>query len=118
MVQAQAAAPAAQIEYSIYTFDMPKGKQKGQNKWQKHATIEDMDKALNEAQALYDSAQFQKIEVKKKFFDAKTNRNIDMTLKIYERKPKKDFTAILVMAFAVLCGVGAFALTYFLGQTG
>jgi len=116
MVQAQA-APAAQIEYTIYTFDLPKGKQKGQSQWKKQATIEDMDKALAEAQKLYESEKYQKIEVKKKFFDVKKNRNVDMTLKVYELKPKKDMTGVFVMLFAVLCGAGAFALTYFLGQS-
>lgn len=106
--------PAAQIEYSIYTFDMPKGKQKGQSKWQKHATLDDMIKAMAEAQNLYESEKYQKIEVKKKFFDQKKNRIVDMTLKVYECAPKKDFSTMIAIGFALFCGAGAFAASFFL----
>ena len=105
---------AAQIEYSIYTFDMPKPKQKGQTKWQKHATLDDMIKAMAQAQSLYESEKFQKIEVKKKFFDQKKNRTVDMTLKVFECTPKKDHSTAIAIGFALFCGVGAFAASFFL----
>ena len=107
------AAPAAQIEYSIYTFDMPNDGQKDESKWQKHATLDDMIKAMAEAQNLYDSEKYQKIEVKKKFFDQKKNRQVDMTLKVYERTPKKDYSTAVAIIFALFCGVGAFAASFF-----
>lgn len=108
-----AAQPAAaQIEYSIYTFDMPKAGQKGESKWQKHTTLDDMIKAMVEAQALYESEKYQKIEVKKKFFDQKKNRVVDMTLKVFERDVKKDHSTMIAIIFAVICGVGAFAASF------
>ena len=110
MTQAQAAG----IEYTIYTFDMPAPKQKGDNSWKKHATLEDMSKAMQQAEALYVSRKFQKIEVKKKFFDQKKNRTVDMTLKIFESSPKKDYTIIVAVVMAILAGLGAFAASFFL----
>ncbi len=110
MTQAQ----TAQIEYTIYTFDMPTPKQKGQNSWKKHSTSMDMGKVMVEAENLHQTQKFQKVEVKKKFFDQKKNRTVDMTLKIFETAPKKDFTTILLILLGIVgCG-GAFAASFFL----
>lgn len=107
--------PAAQIEYSIHTVAMPKGKEKA-GKEEKQDTLDDMDKAIARAEALSASGKYCKVEVRKKFFDVKKNRNVDMTLKAYESRPKKDYGVILVVLFALFCGVGAFAAAYFLGR--
>lgn len=112
MTQAQSAG----IEYTIYTFDMPAPKQKGENSWKKHATLEDMTKAMDEAESLHQTQKFQKIEVKKKFFDQKKNRTVDMTLKVYESSPKKDYTILIVAVLAILGALGAFAASFFLTQ--
>ena len=109
-----AQAPAAQIEYTIYTFDMPTPKQKGDNSWKKHSSLDDMTKAMSEAENLHQSRKYQKIEVKKKFFDQKKNRTVDMTLKIFESTPKKDYTTLFLILLAVLGTGGAFALSFFL----
>ena len=93
---------------------MPKAKQKSDNSWKKHATLEDMGKAMNEAETLHQTQKFQKIEVKKKFFDSKKNRTVDMTLKIFEANPKKDYTIVIVAVMAIVCGIGAFAASFFL----
>ena len=112
----QVQAQSAGIEYTIYTFDMPKARQKGDHSWKKHATLEDMVKAMNEAETLHQTQKFQKIEVKKKFFDQKKNRTVDMTLKIFEANPKKDYTIAIVAGMALLCGIGAFAASFILTQ--
>lgn len=109
-----AQAPAAQIEYTIYTFDMPVPKQKGENSWKKHSSLDDMSKAISEAESLHQTRKYQKIEVKKKFFDQKKNRTVDMTLKTFESKPKKDYTTVFLVLLAILGTGGAFALSFFL----
>jgi tRNA U38,U39,U40 pseudouridine synthase TruA len=106
---------AAQIEYTIYTFDMPVSG-KGENAWKKHASLEDMDKAIKEAEGLHQTKKYQKIEVKKKFFDQKKNRTVDMTLKVFESKPKKDRTIVIAILVAVIGGALAFATSFFLTQ--
>ena len=110
MTQAQSAG----IEYTIYTFDMPVPKQKGENSWKKHATLEDMSKAMSEAENLHQTQKFKKIEVKKKFFDQKKNRTVDMTLKIFESSPKRDYTILIVSVLGILGALGAFAASFFL----
>ncbi len=107
-------APAAQIEYTIYTFDMPTPKQKGDNSWKKHSSLLDMARAIREAESLYQSRKYQKIEVKKKFFDRKKNRTVDMTLKIFESKPRRYYNILYGVLGAILGMLGAFAASFFL----
>jgi hypothetical protein len=111
-----AEAQSPQIEYTIYTFDMPVPKQKSQNSWKKHSTIDDMAKAMKEAEQLLSTSKYQKVEVKKKFFDQKKNRVVDMTLKTFETTRKKDRSLVLAVIFALICGVAAFALSFVLTQ--
>lgn len=110
-----AQAESAQIEYNIYTFDMPSGK-KGQSQWKLSATLSDMKEAMSRAESLHDSMKFQKVEVKQKFFDQKKNRLIDMTLKTFEQKPPSNLGLILACLGAVAAGVIAFGVTFFLTQ--
>lgn len=107
-------APAAQIEYTIYTFDMPQPKQKGDNSWKKHSSLVDMGRAMSEAENLHQSRKYQKIEVKKKFFDQKKNRTVDMTLKTFESTPRRNYKTLLLFLFAILGAIGAFAASFFM----
>ncbi len=97
---------ASPIEYTIYTFDRPIANQRGGHTWKKHVTIPDMHMALLEAQTLYQTRKFQKIEIKKKFFDEKKNRAVDMTLKTYESTPRRSYRPYILGFLAVLCMLG------------
>jgi len=112
----QAPAPAAQIEYTIYTYDMPTPKQKGDNSWKKHSTGQDMGKAMEEAEQLSETKKFQKVEVKKKFFDQKKNRTVDMTLKVFETERRKDYSILIITVLTVVAGLAAFAASFFFGK--
>ncbi len=81
-----AQAQAETIEYTIYTFDRPAPETPPTHSWKRHATLADMQQAMIEAAQLHRTQKFQKIEVKKKFFDEKQNRKIAMTLKVYEAR--------------------------------
>ena len=105
----------AGAEYTIYTFEHPVQKQKGDIVWKKHATSGDAASAVFEAQNLYDSQKFHKIEVKKKFFDAKKNRAVDETYKVFGTKNKPDLRKVFMIGGVTLCIVGGFAASYFLG---
>lgn len=104
----------AQIEYTIYTFDLPVMKTKGDISWKKHSTINDMSAAISAAEDLLKTRKFQKIEVKKKFFDPKQNRPVDMTLKVLKNSPANGWRRPFHAACAVM-GIGAtFAAAYLL----
>jgi len=103
----------ASIEYTIYTFDRPGGG-KAADQWEKHGTDSDMQGALKLAEQLFASGKYQKVEVKQKYFDKKKNRNIDITLRVFESEPQKSINIFLIVGFAIFCGAAAFGLTYFL----
>ncbi len=102
------------IEYTILTLAHTGEQSDAQ--WEKIEVLTDMDKALAQAQKLLATGKYSKVEVKKKFFDEKNNRKIDMTLRMLEAGKKKPLGTWVFVVGALLCGVGAFALTYFLAQ--
>lgn len=76
-------AKDAPIEYSVYTFDLPSAvPRKGDYSWKRIFSSLDRDQAMQEARALLESRQFQRIEIKEKFFDEKSGRLVDRTYKI------------------------------------
>lgn len=95
------------IEYAVYTFDMP-ADGKAQGRWNRHATTGDMNRALSEARHLLGTRRFTKVEVKKKFYDLKANRYMDITLKTFTLSPdgitatQTAIIAALMIAFAAL----------------
>lgn len=100
------------IEYTVYTFDHDA------KRWQKHEMFDQMDRALQAAEKLFNSGKYQKVEVKQKYFEKRTSRNIDMSLKVFEGKVKRDFGLVAAILFAALCGAAAFAVTFFLSNGG
>lgn len=110
MAQAEAG-----IEYSVYVFHDPKSK-KAQSKWEKVEVTNNMDKAMKSAEDLIEKRVYPKVEVKKKFFDEKNNRTVDITLKVLEGKVKRSMGTIDWVLIAIICGALAFGITYFLGS--
>jgi hypothetical protein len=116
MSQTQAAresSKAANIEYTVYTFQRDSAA-KGQERWQKQNATSDMAQAMQQAESLFASGNFCKVEIKQKYTDPKNNRVVDMTLKIFEGKVKRSLGAGAMAGLAALGGVLAFGVTYFL----
>ena len=112
-MQAQNAASPGSIEYSVYVYFDPK-KAKSKAPWEMKGITDNMEKAMAEAEQYYSTREFQKVEVKKKFFDEKNARTIDMTLKTYEGNLKREMGAITILAIGFVLSAVAFAGTYFL----
>lgn len=91
MTQAQTAG----IEYSVYTFDKPLPRQKGDNSWKRHFAGTDCDLALEEARLLSKSRQFHRVEVKKKFYDTRQNRIIDKTFKVFPGRSLRERSRLM-----------------------
>lgn len=112
-MQAQSAESSAPIEYSVYVYFDPK-KAKSKSPWEMKGITDNMEKAMAEAEQYYSTREFQKVEVKKKFFDEKNARTIDMTLKTFEGNLKRDMGAMTILAIGLVLSAVAFAATYFL----
>lgn len=103
-----ASAADASIEYSIFT-------QKPGEAMQPQGTTNEMEKALASADKLLESGQYEKIEIKQKYFDKKANRLVEGTLKtLTYKKPSSILPIIGLLLLSVAAGGGAFAAAYFL----
>ena len=102
------------IEYSVYTLEAVAPGEKNNNELEKQKTTEDMDEALKDALVLFQTEKYQKVEVKKKYFEEKTGRTIEMTLRSLEAGKKKDWSMVILVIASIAAGAGAFALTFFL----
>lgn len=106
-------AKSANIEYTIYTFQQD-SRAKNQERWQKQNSTADLTQAMAQAESLFSSGSYCKVEIKQKYTDPKNNRIVDTTLKIFERKKKRSLGAGMLAGLAAVGGVLAFAVTYFL----
>ncbi|PJB68971.1 MAG: hypothetical protein CO093_11750 [Alphaproteobacteria bacterium CG_4_9_14_3_um_filter_47_13] len=98
------------IEYKICTVD-----QDGISTERDAKT--DMKEAIAVAEELLASKKYLKIEVRQKYFDKKSNRDIDVVLKTFEGRKNFKINAVMIFIFALFCGIGTFAATYFLTRS-
>ena len=108
--------PLQGIEYTVYTYGQAGVDDKKSAKWEKHNTKTEMAAAIAEAEKLYKSGKYKKVEVKQKYFDKKKNRNLDTTLKVYEHGKKREINIVMILLFAIVCGAIAFGVTYVLSK--
>jgi hypothetical protein len=102
-------APLTHIEYNIYSYsndDNPRAC------WQKCGSADQPELAINHAEELYNSGQFSKVEVKQKYYDLRTQRNIDETWRVFEKGGRRTSPSTLIIGFAVTSAIIAFAWTY------
>lgn len=102
--------PLTQIEYNIYSYsndDSPRAR------WQKCGSADKAESAIIHAERLFRSGQFKKVEVKQKYFDSKSRRNIDQTWKVFESRKKIKLSSKSVL-FAGISAIVAFVATYVL----
>lgn len=75
-------------EYCVYIHH---GKNPAFKKWERASKTNDQSLALEQAQMLYLSNKYEKIEIKKVFFCKNKKKKIDQTYKIFT-KNKSDYT--------------------------
>ena len=71
-------------EYSVYIYHHPSNHLEGWNDWEKRSVTKDLQAAMDEARALYESQKFEKVEIKEKRFDVRKDRSVDKTFKTYQ----------------------------------
>ena len=87
-------------QYTIYAYDKYCGDVIGYNKWQCLLNSEDKKKVLAEAERLFQTDKFQKIEVKEKVFNPKEKKHRVSTCHVLDNQPKRN--ALLIGAFSLL----------------
>lgn len=86
-------------EYTIYVYDHFYEDGVGQNRWKRVSSSYDPAESVNKAQKLFSSQQYQKIEIKKKFFDDRKGQNVAKTFRVFERTQKQNSYLTLVAVF-------------------
>lgn len=104
----QAEAP----EFIIYSFKKDETS-KGSPVWQAASSHANEEDAIRKAKALFSSARYTRVEVRKKSFDEDTGRIIDEAVKILDSMPGKTVPARMLLATAFLCVVIAGFITIF-----
>lgn len=101
--------PLTHIEYNIYSYsndDSPRAC------WQKCGSADHAESAIHHAEELYNSGQFKKVEVKQKYYDLRTQRNIDETWRVFEKGSHRTSPSTWILGFAVASAIIAFAIAY------
>ena len=101
---------ASQPEFIIYSFKKDE-MSKGSPVWQASAIHENEADAVRKAKALFSSARFTRVEVRKKHIDSK-GRIIDEAVKILDSMPGKTLQVGLFIGAAILCAAVAGILTF------
>ena len=96
----------AQPEYSVYIYHHPENQLEGWNDWEMRKVTSDLSEALDEAKLLFESDEFEKVEVKRKSFDAHNGSVKDMTLKVYEHCKTAEGLQSLKTVLACACVLG------------
>lgn len=106
------------IEYSVHTTAMPEDGQKSGGREEKQGVFTDLDEAGREAETFLKTGKYQTVEIKQKYFDKKKNREVEVSLKTLEKKVKvkREIGVVTITIIAVLCGLIAFGITYFLSN--
>ena len=101
-----AQSPYADDEYSIYVYHYPEDIEDGHTDWERKAVTHCIQDAINQGQILFDSKSFKKVEIKKKYYDARYDRVIDATYKVFQDKKRVSRRSGVWSLFALSCFAG------------
>ncbi|HEY8192263.1 MAG TPA: hypothetical protein VIG74_07545 [Alphaproteobacteria bacterium] len=110
---------AAREEYTVYAFEQDSSGRKIPRRWLRKDTHEDVSAALDQAKTLYGTGQYPRVEIRRKYFDTRCNRHVDMTFKTLGRRQRSVMMGFVAGAVGALaCGVAAFTVAYFMNHGG
>ena len=103
-----------QPEYVVYSFSKQDG-HKGGDRWLAMGISNDIDQARAKARALFQSARYSRIEVRKKYISEKTGAVIDVPLEIFGQSPDLAMRNIKIfLGLAFSCAAVATILSLFI----
>jgi len=98
---------SSHIQYIVYAYDFSDGESSNSNRWIKLMTSEDEKQIMMQAQDLFQSQQYKKIEIKKTYFDKKKGQHRAATFRVFEEQSQINVfmiasSMLLTLAF---CGL-------------
>ena len=101
-----------QTEYVVYAYNNGHDGALQQNRWTMLMRgIDERDITL-QAESLFQSKQYKKIEIQKKYFDPKKNRPEAVTYKVYQLRKHEDYLTMASIALLAFSSVGFFYLQF------
>lgn len=71
------------IEYNVYTFEKSGGR--AGDRWLRHDSFFDMACAAKQAERLFATNKYCRVEVKQRYIDQRRQGGVDMTVRVYDR---------------------------------
>lgn len=100
-----------QPEYTIYTFMKQQGR-RGADAWLAMGRTSDIEQARARAKALFQSARYSRIELRKRYVSEKTGTAIDIPLETYGPSQNRDLRQTLIfLGLAFGCALTAIVLS-------
>jgi hypothetical protein len=110
---------AAEEEFTVYAFEHDPAGRKIPRRWLRKDTHSNATAALSQAKVLYQTGQYPRVEIRRKYFDARCNRQVDMTLRTFGRRRSRMLMRFAAgVTGALASGVVAFAVAYFMNHGG
>lgn len=103
-------------EYAVYTYGISDQEHRDSCIWEKKASHAIKSAAVRQAEDLYRTGQYMKVEIKQKYFDSRKNRNIGLTLKTLQQKKNPALRTVMAIALALIFGFAVFGMIYFPGR--
>lgn len=96
---------AIQTEYAVYTFKPSQDDRKGRTPmWYLKSSTSNKNEALKQAEKLYRSRDYERVEVQQKIFDPRMKAYTSSTLRIYTEPSANSIVLCLILASAALSG--------------
>ena len=110
MLQTASSHIQSQAQYTVYAYNFVDNENLDKNRWAKLMTGDDEKKIMIQAQDLFQSQKYKKIEIKKTYFDKKKGYNMATTFHVLEDQSHSNLLAISSVMLLVLSAVGLFYL--------
>lgn len=105
------------IEYTVHCVETSKDP-KTRGTASINGSYTALPEATAQAEKLFESGNYQTVEIRQKYFEQKKNREIEVVLRTLELGKKKEISVFIILIGAILCGAAAFGITYFLTKGG
>lgn len=97
------------VEYTIYVYDRTDD-DIDENRWTKLESCTDPKNIHAKAQNLYSSRQYKKIEIQKKYFDARLNKKRAQIVRTFEERNSENYFMLATILLMAISSLGLFYL--------
>lgn len=102
----------SQAEYIIYSY--PRASKSNDNlaRWTREMSSSDLDHVQSKAKYLFETRQFKKIEIQKKYFDLRQKKIKAKTFQIYGDTKSANYTILVMILLLSFISAGLFYLHF------